>query len=244
MPLLDHFKPPLLGRRHWESLHALWLSELVGSLNRGILPERYFAEAQVHVGGHVEVDLASFHDDPDPISNGSNGNGGVAVAVQTCSPPLTITSLPLVFPDDIELQVYSTDGGPTLVGAVELISPGNKDRPEARLAFAAKCANYLNQGIGLVIIDIVTDRLANLHNELIELMRQDAAHRFPSASSLYAVSYHPARLPTRVEQARVSFYELAIDKPLPTLPLPLRGGPTVPLYLESAYMEARTRSRL
>ena len=75
-------------------------------------------------------------------------------------------------------------------------------------------------------------------------LRQDAAFRYPGKSDLYAVSYHPARLPTQAEQARMSFYELGLDKPLPTVPLPLRRGPTVPLALESAYMEARGRSRL
>lgn len=244
MPLMDHFRPPLRGLRHWESFHALWLAELVASLNRGILPSGFFAEAQVHVGGHVEVDVATFGQDPEPLDNGSSNNGGVAVAVQMYSPPLTTTAMPLVFPDEIELQVFSTQAGPTLVGAVELISPGNKDRPEACRAIAAKCASYLHQGVGLVIIDIVTDRLANLHNELIDLMRQDAAYQFPGSSNLYAVSYHPVRLTTRVEQAKLSFYELALDKPLPTVPLHLRGGPTVPLELESAYSEARARSRL
>jgi hypothetical protein len=24
MPLLDHFRPPLSGSRHWESFHAAW----------------------------------------------------------------------------------------------------------------------------------------------------------------------------------------------------------------------------
>ena len=33
-------------------------------------------------------------------------------------------------------------------GAIELASPGNKDRPETRRAFAAKCASYLARGIG------------------------------------------------------------------------------------------------
>ena len=42
-----------------------------------------------------------------------------------------------------------------MVAAIELVSPGNKDREETRSAFAAKCAGYLQAGIGLVVIDIV-----------------------------------------------------------------------------------------
>ena len=240
MPLLDHFRPPLGELRHWESFHAAWAGEIMAALNRKVLPKGYFAEAQVHVGSRVEVDVASFA--RDEYTHGAESNGGVAV--ETWAPPFTTVAMPLVFPDEIELQVFSTETGPTLVGAIELISPGNKDRPEARRAFAAKCANYLHQGIGLVIIDIVTDRHANLHNELIDLLRQEPAHRFPGASLLYAVSYHPMRQPSGVEKADLSFYELALGGPLPTMPLPLRRGPTVPLDLESTYMEARGRSRL
>jgi Protein of unknown function (DUF4058) len=240
MPLMDHFRPPLAELRHWESFHAVWSTEIMAMLNCGVLPEGYFAEAQVHVGGRAEIDVASFTQDP--FGHSADSNGGVAVT--TYSPPLTTTMLPLVFPDEIEIQVFSTTTGPTLVSAIELVSPANKDRPDTRRAFAAKCASYLHQGIGLVVIDVVTDRHANLHNELIDLMRQEPAVRFPGASLLYAVSYHPARLPSGVEQAETCFYELALDRALPIVPLPLRGGPTLPLDLESAYVEARGRSRL
>src|SRR5690349_17321078 len=65
-----------------------------------------------------------------------------------------------------EIRVYSTTSSLALVAAIELIGPGNKDRSEERRAFAAKCAGYLYQGISLIIIDIVTNRRANLHNEI------------------------------------------------------------------------------
>ena len=82
-------------------------------------------------------------------------------------------------PDDVPRRHRGADPRPPTArassAAIELVSPGNKDRPEARRAFAAKCAGYLTAGVGLVVVDIVTDRLANLHNELIELMRQGGA---------------------------------------------------------------------
>lgn len=68
------------------------------------------------------------------------------------------------------MQVFATSAGATLVGAIGLVSPGNKDRPEARRAFAAKCVSYLTRGIGLIVVDIVANRLANLHNEVIGLL--------------------------------------------------------------------------
>jgi hypothetical protein len=52
--------------------------------------------------------------------------------------------MPGIFPDSFEVRVYSFSDGRTLVEAIELISPGNKDRREERRAFATKCASYLH----------------------------------------------------------------------------------------------------
>jgi hypothetical protein len=54
-------------------------------------------------------------------------------------------------------QYFNTEAGPVLVGAIELVSPANKDRSTHRDAFVSKCETYLRQGIGLVIIDVVTE---------------------------------------------------------------------------------------
>lgn len=70
--------------------------------------------------------------------------------------------------DIVEVQVYQDRGELTLVGAVELVCPANKDRPEHREAFIAKCDALLRSEVGLVIVDIVTNRHANLHCDLME----------------------------------------------------------------------------
>ena len=51
--------------------------------------------------------------------------------------------------DVVEVLVFDREGGPTLAGAIELLSPSNKDRPANRDAFVTKCAAYIQQGIGL-----------------------------------------------------------------------------------------------
>ena len=99
--------------------------------------------------------------------------------------------MPAVFPDDFEVQVFSNMGGPTLVAAIELVSPANKDRDETQRTFAAKCAAYLQRGIGLVVVDIVTNRHANLHDELAELIAPAGGFAFPAPTPLYATAYRP-----------------------------------------------------
>ena len=240
MPLLDHFHPPLSDTRHWESFHARWAGAIADALNANLLPAGYYAEEQVHVGGRVEIDVATF--DQSASRTGASDGGVVTLPAQIWAPPAPHLLIPAVFPDSIEVLVFSGEAGPTLVAAVELVSPGNKDRAESRRAFAAKCANYLQQGIGLVVVDIVTNRQANLHNELIRLM--EVEDRFAiSVGPLYAVAYRPSRRGDS-ELLETWAEPLAIDRPLPTLPLALDKGLVIPLDLETTYTEARQRRRM
>jgi hypothetical protein len=156
-------------------------------------------------------------------------------------------TLPAVMPDTAEVRILDSDAGSRLVAAIELVSPGNKDRPAARQAFVAKCTSYLFSGIGLIIIDVVTVRLANLHNELIALLKPANPTEFPPDTPAYAVAYHPVRTEDGEPLgASVELWprDLAIGGPLPTLPLALRGGPMVGVELETTYMAARHRQKL
>ena len=231
MPLLDPFHPPLSQRRHWESFHSAWATALVDSLNEQWLPEGYFAEEVVTVGGRVEIDVATFEE----RAPAATSNGGIATIVpKIWTPPSSALTMPAVFPDTFAVHVYSSEGGPTLVGSIELISPGNKDRDAHRQAFAIKCASYLHQGVGVVIIDIVTSRHANLHNELVALLRQPPTYHMPDSDTLYAVSYRPA---TRDDRNEIDLWPhaLTLGQALPTLPLALKGAGAVPLDLEATY---------
>jgi hypothetical protein len=130
-----------------------------------------------------------------------------------------------------------------LVAAIELVSPANKDRNETRRAFAAKCAAYLQRGIGLVVVDIVTSRHANLHDELVELIAPDGGFAFAEPTPLYATAYRPMH---RQQRNEIDLWRepLAVGGLLPTLPLAVRGLASLPIDLETTYMEARTRGRL
>jgi hypothetical protein len=244
MPLLDHFHAPLFPKRHWESFHSRWAGAISDALNATLLPKDYFAEIQSHVGSRVEIDVVTFHDDSaDDRDEHHPAEGGVAtLRAKPWAPPIPAMSMPAIYPDSIEVLVYGMQSGSTVVAAVELVSPGNKDRPDTRKAFAAKCATYLQQGIGLMIIDVVTDRSANLHNELVELL--DVGDKYElSDMELYAVAYRPIRRPT-VERTDAWVAPLAVGKPLPLLPLALDRQICIPLDLEPPYVEACQRSRL
>ncbi|MBL8793893.1 MAG: DUF4058 family protein [Planctomycetia bacterium] len=180
------------------------------------------------------------------MSVSGNGSGGIAAAVvqEAWAPPAPPLVMPAVFPDEFEVQVLTTSGGQQLVAAVELVSPSNKDRPETRREFAAKCISYLQVGVGLVIVDVVTERTFNMHDEIVRLLDKPDEFLFAPESQLYAVAYRPARRKAAGDQIDLWPVPLTVGQFLPTMPLALRGGPTLPLELEATYTEARQRSRL
>jgi hypothetical protein len=151
--------------------------------------------------------------------------------------------MPALFPDDFEIHVRDELDDARLVAVVELVSPRNKDRAESRRTFAAKCAAYLQRGIGLVVVDIVTGRQFNLHNELVQILAQSAAFAMSQDAFLYAVSYRPVQ---RQEVSQIDAWPVALtlDASLPVLPLALRGYGTIPLDLEETHHDACQRSRL
>ncbi|MGH9678049.1 MAG: hypothetical protein ACRD36_13175, partial [Candidatus Acidiferrum sp.] len=148
MPLLDHFHPPLSLHRHWQGFHSAWANAMVRQLNDGLLPARFHAEPSIQLGGQVEIDVPTFEETTvsDAIGNG--------VSTIAWAPPQPLLSAPVDFSqlDIFEVRVLFDEGGYRLAAAIELISPANKDRPTSRRAFAAKCANYLQSRVGVIVI--------------------------------------------------------------------------------------------
>jgi len=236
MPLRDHFHPPLSRNRHWENLHSAWANALRDHLNDELLPPEYFAEVRISVGDRVEVDVATCEEGRDTGS----GNGGVAV----WSPAKPFSAaLDFTHPDLFEIQVYREDGGPRLVAAVEFVSPANKDRPATRRVFAVKCASYLHAGLGVAMIDIVTNRRGNLHADTLGLLHVTADDSRIGAAELYAASYRTASVDGT---AALEFWgePLSVGEPLPTLPLWIAPDLCLPLHLEAAYERACEKSRI
>jgi hypothetical protein len=236
MPLLDHFHPPLSAERHWESFHTTWAGSIADALNRQ-LPEGYFAEEQLQPSARVEVDVAAFEEE-----HVAESGGGVATRT-SWRPAAPAWSLPGQLPEGLAIHVFASEGGPRLVGAIELVSPANKDRPAARRAFAIKCASYLHQGIGLLTIDVVTSRNACLHSELGSLLGWPPAAPGSGSWELSAFAYRPVR---RSDQDWIDVWpeRLTVGRALPELPLWLGPELVMPVNLESTYVDACRRRRL
>jgi hypothetical protein len=237
MPLRDHFQPPLDDLRHWEGFHATWPVMIVALL-RGKLPRRYFAEPRVHSGSSAQIDVATFEDEGETASAAGDGsdNGGIATAVWAPPRPTLAVVTDLPAQDVYEVRVYDEKRHCRLVAAVEIVSPANKDRPEHRRVFVAKCAALLRQHVSVAIVDLVTTRQFNLYGDLLELIGQSDPSLAPEPPPLYATACRWRR-EGDTPRLETWAHALAVGQPLPTLPLWLADNLAVPLELEASYEE-------
>ncbi len=230
MPLLDHFNPPLNRTHPWRSFHGAWAAAIARLLNQGVLPPGYYAVPLVDRDGPIEIDVAALreHEAAAPAD-------GVATT-QTWAPPAPGLAVAVELPaaEAVEVQVFADDGDPRLTAAIELLSPRNKDRPQARQAFAVKCVGYLQQGSSVVIVDTVTTRRADINTEILSLLDVDGGAGV-TTSSLCAVSYRAIGREEETQQLQLWPAPLALGQSLPTLPLWIASDLSVPLDLEASY---------
>jgi hypothetical protein len=206
------------------------------------LPPRYIAGPRVHLGPYFEIDVASFEKEEltGVASAGSEDDRGVATAVWAPPRPTWEVATELPDQDEYEVRVYDEEHERRLVAAVEFVSPGNKDRPESRRAFVAKCATLLRQDVSVAMIDVVTIRPFNLYAELLAFIGQTDPALAPQPAPLYAAACRWTRASSSARpQSRLQTwaYPLALGQPLPTIPLWLAGDLSVPLELEASYEE-------
>lgn len=232
MPLRDHFRSPINDRHRWDAVHGQWPGEIVRTLF-DLLPAGFVAEPRVYHPAPFEVDVSmAEEDDRPPLATSVFGGTATLVApVPTLTVPADLTEL-----DEYEVLVYDVDRLRTLVAAIEIVSPANKDRPESRQQFVSKVAALLRQDVCVAIVDIVTIRQANLYVELLaRLDRTDPALAKPTV--LYAVTLRGRKPPKQQSLLDAWFYPLTLGQPLPTIPLWLGPELKIDVPLEPGYQE-------
>jgi hypothetical protein len=259
MPLYDHFHGPLEREHSWMTTHFQWGCAIAADLNRR-LPRRFVAETPYRLGSKIEADVAERENLASRSPAGTNGHrpasragdGGVAVAalpettagLDLYTPSETDLHIPASFPDELLVEIRDLTNERRVIAVAEIVSPGNKKERDERDRFVAKCLTYLSRGIGLVVVDIVTESRKNLHDEMVRLASYDPKFEFPEPTPhTYAVSYRPVR---RAEQNLIDLWRwpLAVGAALPAVPLPLTGYGCVRLDLEATYAEACERCRI
>ncbi len=236
MPLRDHFHPPVEKKHSWEELHGGWPMMIVRQLFP-ILPEGYVAAPGVHLGTFFEIDVSVYDSDQgaEHTEKANGGNGGVA----TLAPPTPTLTLETDWPDqdEYEVRVYDERHGRRLVAAIELVSPGNKDRPESRCAFVAKVAALLQDDVCVSLVDLVTVRQFNLYGDVLELIGRPDLAAGVQDTILYAATLRGRKRLRQRPLLDAWFYPMVVGQPLPPLPIWLEVELRLMLELEASYEE-------
>ena len=227
MPLHDWTKAEA-GAFH--EVHAGWLIYLRDALNDGRLPPGYRAHAERRADLFVP-DVLALEPDPPPLPEPTEV-GGVAVAEPQTSRRLTLR------PDPRPIRVLAVrhTTGERIVAVVELVSAGNKDRPESVREFASKVASLLRRRVNVSVVDV---HLPGKHDP----------GGMPVAVSRQLRGERPGRPPKRRPYTFAAFRsnppplkafldDLAVGDPLPATPLFLESGVHVRLPLEETYQRA------
>lgn len=222
MPL-HHWPNPQVA---WRSFHNHWIVRLAEHLNE-LLPSGFQARpTEFIVGIEPDVLLPQAHDQPD---------SGILSRPQS---KLTEATLTAVLPPPAEnpiVGIYSAYDNRRLVAAVEIVSPGNKDRPEAVEAFVEKALFLLQEGVHLMIVDVISLPHQPIRRAILKRLEKAEP---VNEERLWISSY--CSLPQEDPQPHLKVQEwareLTIGDPLPSLPLFLRADQLwITIDLEAVY---------
>jgi hypothetical protein len=238
MPLRDHFANP--DHPTWQPVLGGWPMVIIQHLIRR-LPPRYQVHPKIHVGTFFEIDIGTIDTEPDVGFGNWGGGGGTA----TQALPETAVDLEVdgEVPSEYEVNITDREGG-KLVAVIELVSPSNKDRPDNRRDFVAKCEAFVNRGVCVTVVDLVTYRDFNLYTELLT----DLGHTDPTMSAdppqTYAATVRKRWLTRTRSKFETWSAPMAVGQPLPMLPVWVSETHWVPLELEATYEETCQTLRL
>jgi len=214
----------------------MWPATMVQQL-ASELPAGFAAEPRTHLGSYFEIDVCAYEDKQRPAKDLEPGEpGGAATATWSPPEPTLVLETDLSEQYDYEVLVYDQSRGRLLVAAVEIVSPANKDRPENRRAFVAKCAALLQKRVCVPIVDLVTTRQFNLYTDLLDLIGHADPTFAPTPPPVYAATCRGRKLGER-SRFETWAYPLIVGQPLPTLPIWLSEDLAVSLDLEASYEE-------
>lgn len=237
MPILDHFFSPLHAE-DWPGVQTCWLASLAGNLNRRWLPSDYRAGVERYHGPEYAFDVLVVREPQPSYTPGLSGSQ------DDFNFPACDAVVPGVVAPHGRVTVRRAGG--ELVAVIEIVSPGNKDRREAREGFAGKVRACLQAGIALMVADIVTEYRFNLHNLWAGGEPCDTPRLSDPQKPLNVTAYRPVVPEDGSFRSRVEMWlrPLEVGDELPTLPLCIREDLAVPVELERTYSEACEDLRL
>ena len=219
------------SRVPWRSFHNHWIARLVEDLNADVLPDG-FQERPTELIVGIEPGLLVLHapDQPETERQTSPQAAlGEATSTAMLPPP---AELPIV-------GIYSAYDTRRFVSVIGIVSPGNKDHPEAVSNFVEKVFSLLQEGVHVMVIDVIRLPRQAIRRPMLRRLglSEDAADSHQTWVSSYC------SLPDHEPQPHLKVQEWAhaavVNEPLPALPLFLRTDQQWAWWI----WKARTRRR-
>ncbi len=232
MPLHDW-----TDERGWDSVHPFWLAYLVEWIQPR-LPEGYKA----FLGSVPALTVAS-------------GNGKPGVSVRRWGPPTeeAATDTAILEPDleasvAIRLdpqQAVHIDFHGQLIAAIELVSPWNKDRADAKETYTSRYLGYLRLGVHLMLVDVLPrPRGFSFSDAITTSLGMDLPPLLPPFAGAYRVGEVVPVGEDMGSLVGVWRRPLQVGQPVPSLPLPLNVNRAILIDLEETYQRAAKRAYL
>lgn len=219
--------------RGWNSLHLVWQAQLLDWIQPR-LPAGYRA----YLGsvpaltidapnGRPDLGVRQWPTEAAPPKNGSSGT----------SVPEPDSEAVAVFELDPQTAVHIDFHG-RLIAAIEIVSPRNKDRPDARHRYLGRYLGYIRQGVHLMLIDVLP-RPADF--SFADAIAANLRLTEPPCPVPFAISYRVGEPVPDGTLVAVWRRPLRVGESLPTLPLALDVRESVPVDLDTTYREAARR---
>jgi Protein of unknown function (DUF4058) len=215
----------------FHAFHHGWIEELARALNRGVLPDQYFALPEQNIRGPIPdvltLKLAASKEEPPESA------GGMAVAVRAPGTRLTKRAEADSYVRKAShIAVRHRHG--KVVAVIEIISPGNKASQAEFRALVEKSAELIRQGVHLMVIDLFPPGKRDpygIHKAIWDQFVEEELE-LPPDKPLTLASYDAG--PDYV--AYVEF--IGVGDELPEMPLFLKPETYVPAPLAATYQAA------
>lgn len=207
--------------------HQRWIGAISDDLNSGRLPGGYFALAEQRSAGLVPDVLAL---EELTTNHPGDESGGVAIA---SSPPKTR------FIRQAEMETYAARADRIaihhplgrVVAIIEIVSPGNKDTKGALRSFVEKAADFMQEGVHLLVVDLFPPSVRDpqgIHKAIWDEIEEEE-FELPPDKPLTLASYEAGLMKTAYIEP------VAAGDLLPDMPVFLKPGVHVLVPLETTY---------
>jgi hypothetical protein len=212
----------------YHAFHHSWIEEIGRALNRGLLPEEYYALPEQQAAG-FGPDILTLQS----RQQRDEKSGGVATQARPFTTYRAETATAFYRRKKSTIVVHHVSGD-EIIAMVEIVSPGNKSSVRAFSDFIDKACELLENRIHLLLIDPFPPGRRGpqgIHASIWETVENDP-FQLPPSKPLTLVAYQAGQ-PTRAYVEPV-----AVGDPLPDMPLFLNADQHVLVPLESTYMAA------